>query len=135
MIAADREWAGQSGEEAAFAVTDRARPAMHRHGRADDAAAERSADGLMAEADAQNRNAAGELLNDGHTAARFGRRTRSRREDDGHGPVRGDLVRREGVVADDERFLPQPPQIAGQVVDEAVVVVDQQQHLYSNIVT
>ena len=44
------------------------------------------------------------------------------------GRHRGDLVDREGVVPADHRRLAQLADVAGQVVDEGVVVVDQEDH-------
>ena len=91
-----------------------------------DAAAEGFADGLVAEADAEQGNLAGKLLDRRQRHAGLRRCARPRGN---HQIIRlqaGDLGQRDGVVAEDLDLLPEFAEILDQVVGEAVVVVDHQ---------
>ena len=73
--------------------------AVHHALRAHDRAAERLADRLVAEAHAENRDLAGEALDQRHRDAGLVRRARPRRDHDALGRERVDLVERDLVVA------------------------------------
>ena len=103
---------------------------VHDFFRADDFATERVADGLMAEADAENGNFAGEVLDDGHAQTRFARRAGAGRNNDAFGAHAGDFVECDFVVAADFELLPHLAEVLRQVVGERVVVVEEQNHLF-----
>ena len=116
--------------------------AVHRLRRADDLAAERLADGLMSQADAEQRDLAGRGGDQVEADAGFGRRAGAGRQHDRLG-LHGQRVRdRQLVVAPDlaiERAVLRAD-IAQEVVEvegKAVVVVDEKNHgpgLYRRII-
>src|ERR1700693_6084727 len=98
MIAGGIERIRELATDAAPVVVDRRRFAVHDPRRAHDRAAEGGADRLMAEADAENRNLAGETLDEGHRNAGLLRRAWTGGDDDALRAVLGDLGKRDGVV-------------------------------------
>jgi hypothetical protein len=102
--------------------------AMDRYRRAHDVAAESLADGLMAKADAKDRDGGRGLVDQLEANAGIVRRAGSGREHDGLGVSGNDLVRRDLVVAMHGNIGPEPAQIMEQVEGKAVVIVDQQDH-------
>src|SRR5258708_22450011 len=127
MIARRREGVGQAGEDAAAAMADAAHLAMHRHRRAHDAAAQRLADRLVAEADAEDRHAAG-APHQLEADARMVGGARPPRDDDGLPPERARCFGAERVVALYHHLGAQLAQVMPQVIGEAVVVIDKQEH-------
>ena len=99
---------------------------MHELRRAHDLAAERLAEGLVAEADAEERHrrAADELEAD----PRLVGRARPRRDHDPLGPERERLVDAHRVVADDLHVGPELAEVLVEVEGERVVVVDEEDH-------
>src|SRR5690606_21089430 len=95
---------------------------------ADDAATEGSADGLVAKADAEQRDAAGKMFDGGHRDARLIGRAGARRDHDvarRHGFDAGEI---DLVVADHAHVGAQFPEVLHEVPGEGIVVVDHQQH-------
>src|SRR5262245_36215678 len=82
----------------------------------------------MAETDAENRNLPGEALDQRHRDAGFTRRARPRGDHDLSRLPGGDLLERQRVVAMNVHVRTELAQILDEVVGEAVVVVDQQEH-------
>src|SRR5690606_16531120 len=115
-------------KEGAPVVVNFRRLAVHQVVGAHDFAAERLADGLMPEADAQDRNFAFEPFNEGKANAGLIRRTRPRGQHDVVRPHRRDLVQSDFVVAPDNHFFAQFSQVLDQVVGEGIVIVDDQNH-------
>ena len=107
---------------------DAAGLAVHQLGRAHDAAAEGLADGLMAEANAEQRHLAGKAADHVDADAGILRLARTGRDDDAIGLARGDFIERDLVVAAHFELLPQLAEVLRQVVGEGVVVIDQQDH-------
>ena len=101
---------------------------MHHALGANDAAAERLPDRLMAQANAEQRNLAGEAPDQWHRDSRFGGRARAWRNDDVLRTERLDFVERDRIVADDLDRRAELTQVLDQVPGEAVVVVEHQQH-------
>ncbi len=99
---------------------------MHRALRALHDAAEDFAHHLMAEADAENGELAGIIAHDGDGLARFGGRAGAGRDDDGL--CGAQVLRRHLVVSHDPRALAQFLEIARHVVNEAVIIVDDEDH-------
>src|SRR5215472_11535414 len=83
MIARRLEWRIDAAKDAAAAVLDFRKLAVHRDRRADDLAAEGLADGLMAETDAEDRDARRCSRNQVEADAGLVRRARAGREHDG----------------------------------------------------
>ena len=90
------------------------------------ATAEGGADGLMAETDAEDRNARAEALDRVAGNARFFGRAGAGRDDDLLGPQRFDLVQTDLVVAKNLHLGAEFAEIVIEVVGEGVVVVDEQ---------
>ena len=126
MIAPGAEALRQAFEDPRAVMVDLGGVAVHRALRPRDEAAEDFAHHLVAEADAEDRELARILAHDVHRLARLVRRAGAGRDDDGLGGR--DVLRRHRVVAHHARRLPQLLEIARHVVDEAVVVVDDQDH-------
>ena len=104
---------------------------MHQSCRADHLATKGLADGLMSEADAEQRHASGEVANELDTDARFLRRTRPGRDYDAVGMYRFDLVDGDLVVAADHDLFAQFAKVLDEVVSEGVVVVEYENHKFS----
>ena len=101
---------------------------MHRSG-ADDFAAERLPDRLVPEADPQDRNARCRPVDKVETYSGFSRRAGAGRKHNRIRPHRENIGDRNLVVAVDGNIGSQPAQIMEQVESEAVVVVDQDDHV------
>ena len=128
VIADHREALRQRGVDAAAVVAQHIGLAVHQAPRADDLAAERRADRLVAEADAEDRQLAGELADRVDADAGLGRRARARREHERVGAQRADAGDIDLVVANHAHVFSQLAEVLDQIEREAVVVVDHQQH-------
>jgi hypothetical protein len=128
VVAGCRERRRQTREHAASIMLNRRGLAMHHAAGALDTPAEHLADGLVTEADAEDRNPAGETFDQrlGNTGLR--RRARTRRDHDLLRRQRLDLVGRDLVVANDVHIRAEFRQILYNVESKRVVVVDHQQH-------
>ncbi|MPN07828.1 hypothetical protein SDC9_155100 [bioreactor metagenome] len=100
--------------------------AVHQRFGMHDAPTEGFANRLVAEADAEQRNLAGEFLDRRQRHAGLRRRAGAGRNDQIVGLEAGDLGQRDGVVAEDFHLLAKFAEIMDEVVGEAVVVVDHQ---------
>src|ERR1700690_612299 len=129
MIARGVERPVDAAENAGAAVLDLEHLAVRRR-RAHDFAAERLSDRLVAEEDAENRNAWRGLDDEFETGAGLVRRAGARREHDGFRLSGDHLGGRNLVVAMHDDVRPQPAQVMEQVEGEAVVVVDQNDHVF-----
>ncbi|MNT61924.1 hypothetical protein D3C72_1995990 [compost metagenome] len=103
---------------------------MHDLLRAHDVAAEGRADGLVAQADAQDGLLAGICLDQGDRDAGFGGRAGAGRHADLVRVQRGDFFQRDLVVAGHAHIHTQFAKILDQVVGKGIVVVDHQQHFF-----
>ena len=101
---------------------------MHRPAGAVDLAAIGGADALVAEADAEDRDGRPEALDDARRDAGLGGAAGAGREDDVAGRQDRDVGQAHGVVAQHQPLPAQLGDVAGEVPDEAVIVVDQQDH-------
>src|SRR5450631_651820 len=129
MIARGVERPVDAAEDAGAGVLDLEHFAVRRR-RAHDFAAERLPDRLMPEADAEDRDRGRGLGDQIEANAGFVRRAGAGREHDGF-RFGGDHVGgRNLVVAMDDDVRPQPAQVMEQVEGEAVVVVDQNDHVF-----
>src|SRR5690606_14164707 len=110
------------------AMVDGGYLAVHDAPGANDTATEGGADGLVAEADTEQRDAAGEMFyrGDGNTRL-IGRAGAGRNHDVArrHGFDAGEV---DLVVADHAHLGPQFPEVLHEVPGEGIVVVDHQQH-------
>src|ERR1700730_5952843 len=103
---------------------------MHQLRRAYDLATERLANRLMAQADAQNWNAAGKALDYLQRNSGAIRCARARRDYDPFGEqLRFDLLDCDLIVAAHLNGLAQFAEILNQVVGERIVVVDDEEHV------
>src|SRR5262249_8082867 len=102
--------------------------AVHRDGRAYHIAAERLADGLQAEADAEHGDFGCGLLDQVEADTGLVRRAGPGREHDRVRVCAYDRVGRHLVVAMHDDLGPQLPEVMDEVESEAVVVVDQDNH-------
>src|SRR6185437_9991172 len=127
MVAGRGEGVRQSGEDAAAVMADLAHLAVHRHGGADHLAAEGLADRLMTEADAEQRDRAGAAHEIEADAGMVGI-ARARRDDDALRLQRQRRLDGEGVVPLHQHLGAELAQIVPEVVSEAVVIIDQQEH-------
>ena len=130
VVADDSVRRRQVGEDVRPGMRDAHGLAVHDLLGADDVAAVGGADGLVAQAHAQDRLLAGEGLDDGHRDAGLGRRARAGRHADAVGVERGDLFQGDLVVARHAHVLAQFTEVLDQVVGKRVVVVDHQQHFF-----
>ena len=102
---------------------------MHRDGRADDGAAEGLANGLVAEADAEQRHPGrGGGADQRQADAGLVRRAGAGREQDGLRLHRQGLLARQRVVAPDFNLHSKVAQEVVEIEGKTVVVVDQQDH-------
>src|SRR5678815_3757843 len=107
---------------------DPGRLAVHRPAGAHDLPAVGGPDALMAKADAQNRNGGSGPPDQLGGDARLDRGAGTRGDDDPRGGKVQHLIDRQRVMTPDERGLAELLDIAREVVDEGVVVVDQEDH-------
>ena len=119
---------GQAGEYAAVGVVYGRYFAVHQLLRAHDAATKGFADGLVAEAYAQNGNLPGKAAQGGHGNAGFFGRAGAGADHEVLGLEFGNFVQRDVVVAAHADFLAELGEILDDVVGEGVVVVDKQKH-------
>ena len=101
---------------------------MHQPVGPDDPAAERCANRLVAEADAEHRHPAGEGPDERDENPGIFGRARARRQDGGGGLEREHLLDRERIVAIHDRFRAELPEQLDEVVGERVVVVEHEEH-------
>src|SRR4051794_12638517 len=128
VIARDPERVRQAREQATLVVAHERGLPVHGSARTVDAATVGSADALVAEADAQYRHAGAEPLDDSVANAGLVRRAGAGGDDDVGGCQRLDRGEVERVVAHHEALVAELADVAGEVPDEAVVVVDQEDH-------
>src|SRR5438477_6655628 len=124
MIARRGQGTLQTPEDPVPAVRHLRELAVHDPRRANDPAAERLSDRLMAEANAEDRNLTGEALDERHADPGLRGRARPGGDDD---PLRlpgCDLLQRERIVAIHLYVRAQPSRVLHDVVGEAVVVLD-----------
>ena len=124
VVADHCEGAGQAFEDAHARMRDEGSLAMHDLLGADDFTAKRFADGLVAQAHAQYRLLAGEVLEHFHRNACLCRRFRAGRDADAVRVQRFDLLDRDFIVAVDPHVFAQLAEILHDVVGEGVIVVD-----------
>ena len=129
VVARGLERPVDAAEDAGALVPDVRELAVHRHRRAHHLAAEDLADGLMAEADAEQRHLARRLADQVEADAGLIGRAGAGREHDRLRLGRDHRVGRNLVVAMNDDIRPQPAQIVEQVEGEAVVIVDQDDHV------
>ena len=128
VIARGRHGRGQAAEDGLVVVGDGAGLAVHQVRSAHDVAAKSRADGLMSQADAENRNFAGEVPDQIDADAGVLRRARTRRDHDAlrlHGL---DLGNCDLVVAANLDLRAQFPEVLNQVVGKGIVVVENENH-------
>ena len=101
VIAGGRHGHGESLEDGAVVVHDGAGFAVHEMGGAHHVAAEGFADGLVSEADAEDRNFSGEVADESDADARLMRRAGAGRDDDPRRAHFLDLAHRNLIVAAD----------------------------------
>jgi hypothetical protein len=131
VVAVDRELFRQPGKHALLRGGDDAGLAVHQLLRADDVAAKRRANALVAQAHAQDGQLAGKVLDRSHRDAGLGRRAGAGRNDQAIElpalQARFDLGHGDLVVAEHFHLGAQFAKVLDDVVGEAVVVVDHQE--------
>src|SRR6266853_3352241 len=128
MVAGRHEGARQSAKHAETKMADRRGFPVDDFPRMHDLAAESLADRLMAETHAQDRDPAGKLAYRGERDPGFRGSAGPRRNDDACRYHRGDVPRRDLVVAEHPDLCAQLAQILHQIPGEGIVVVDHQDH-------
>ena len=128
VVAGAGERSGQAGEDALAVVRDGAGFAVHEVLGADDLAAEGLADGLVAEADAEDGDFAGHVPDERHEDAGFAGRAGAGREQNAFGLECLDLFDGQLVVAADFDLCTQLAEVLDEVVGEGVVVVEDEDH-------
>ena len=118
----------QAAEHAYIIVVHRRHLAMHHLAGPDDIAAVHLADGLVAQANAQDRQLAGEVANGVHGDARLIRGARARGNHQPLGLQGFNLLNGDFVVAVYLHVGTQLGQVLHHVVGEGIVVIDHQQH-------
>ena len=121
-------WTGDAGEHGLAVMLDAAGLAMHQLRGADDVASKGRSDGLMAEADAENRGLAGEALDERNEDAGILWCARAGRKDEAFGREGLDLVDGELVVATDDHLRAELAHVLHKVVGEGIVVVEYEDH-------
>src|ERR1700733_3956073 len=126
VVAGRLEGVRQARQDAVAVVRHRVRLAVHRAWRLDHPGAERGADRLVTQADAEQRDASLRAGGHrGHADPRLGWGTGSRRDHHARRPGGDDLGRRHLVVPDDLDARPRGAQEVSEVPGEGVVVVDE----------
>ena len=128
VVADHAELARQAGVDALAVGGQRAGLAVHLALRAHDAAAERRADALVAQAHAQDRQLADVGLDRRHAHAGLGGRAGPGRQHQVIGLQRADLLDADLVVAHDPHVLSELAEVLHEVEREGIVVVDHQKH-------
>ena len=128
MVASTGERRFEPGEDALAVVSNRAGFAVHQVAGADDLTAECFADGLVTQADAENRHFPGHVANERNQNSRIGRSAGAGREQDALRLQRLDLFHGQFVVAIDLNLRAQLSQVLDKVVGERVVVVENKNH-------
>src|SRR5882672_3752383 len=104
--------------------------AVDNRSRAHDAAAKSLADRLVAQTNAEDRNAAGETRDQREGYSGVGRATRPGRDQDATRKTLLDLTECYFVVSPHDDVLAKLTQILDQVVSKRIVVVDDQNHFF-----
>ena len=128
MVSRRVEGIGQLPENRPAVMLYGRRLTVHEAHGSDDFSAKCDGQRLMTKADAQKRQASGEMLHGLDRDTRLVRRARSRRDNDAAGLEGLDLFDRNLIVAIDPYVLPQLAQILNEIVGERVVIIDHQQH-------
>src|SRR5713101_7141943 len=128
MVARRREGIGQLPENILAVVTDLTGLAVEKFRSADDFSSKRSANGLMAEAHAENRKFPGKALDQLDGNARLLRRTRTGGNHDAFRLPPGNLFNGNLVVAMHFDLATQLAEVLREVVGKLIVVVEKQNH-------
>ncbi len=128
VIARRRERRRQTRKDAFPLVQDRRGLAVHQGLGADHVSAERLTDGLMAQADAQNRHGCRRRLDQRQADAGLIRCAGTGRQQHGGGVQRPRLIHRQVVIAHHMRRRAQLREVVDEIVGEAVVVIDDEDH-------
>lgn len=129
MIARGEKGIGKPGKNCLAIVSDRACFAMHDDGRSNHFPAKSLPDGLMAEADSQDRNPFGKFFDQLDANPRFGGSFRAGRNHDAVGRHSLDFIDRRLIVAADLDLCAQLPEVLDQVVGKRIVIVDDEDHV------
>src|SRR4029453_13889167 len=101
---------------------------MHKIGSTHDFSSVRFGDALMSKADAKNWDLRPKAQDDVLADTRFARCAGSWRDTDTSGRQCSDFLKRDLIIALNQKRAPKLAKILGQVVSERVVVVDQEKH-------
>jgi hypothetical protein len=131
MIACGNERLRQTAEYCFAVMLNFAGLSVHYFFGTDHAASKRSADGLVAEANAENRNFPCEALNERDANPSFLGGARTGGDYDALGMELLNFVERYLVISTDFDILAHLAEILRQIKCKGIVVVDEQNHLYS----
>ena len=129
MIACCGERIGQSAEYAVAVVVNLRSLAVHQRLGVNDLAAKSLSNALVAEANAEQRDFTGEVLDRGNRNTGFVRRTGAGRDDKVLRIQFFDLLHGDFIVAVYQHFFAEFGEILHQVIGKGVVIVDHQQHV------
>src|ERR1700674_759814 len=108
---------------------------MHDLARAYNLSAKNLSNGLMAQANAKNRNSAAQMLDQSEGNARIRRAARTRRDQNALGYIGFNLSQGDFVIAAHDHVLAKLAQILHKVVSKRIVVVDNQDHRSSSAIS
>ncbi len=128
VISRGGHWQRRVFKNSPAVMRDLADFAMHDLAGAHDVTAERGADGLVPQTDAENRALTGEVLDEINADASLMRCARPRRDQDVIRPEALDFLRGDLVIAADLHFFTQFTKILDQVVSEGIVIVEDENH-------
>ena len=128
VVSGRAERRGQAVKDAGAGVVDHRGLAVHGLTGSNDLAAVGGPDALVSQTHSQDRYRGAETADDLGGDPRLGGRAGTRGNDDVGGRHRFHVVDAQGVVPEDHRRLPELTDVARQVVDERVVVVEQEDH-------
>ena len=128
VVAGNRQWVPQSGENAPFVVPDLRALPVHRRGGVLDPSAKGGTDRLVAKTYSENRDVVAQPPDQVDRDTCVGRITGARRDNDQIGSEAGDLFDGHLVVAVHDTLGAKLSHVLHEVVDERVVVVDDADH-------
>ncbi len=131
VVAGGCDRAGKAGENTFASMENRGCFAMHEVFCADDFTSKNLADGLVAEADAEDGSGVTKLADDITTDASFVWRAGARGDANALGGEFADFVDAHSIIANHLHFRAKLAKVLHEVVGEGVVVIDNEEHLNS----
>ncbi len=125
MVSAGDQRRVKALENSGLVVVDGASSSVHGLGATDGFSSKGLADGLVAQADSKDWESGVQLPDNLDRTPRLVGRAGTGRDDDGFRSPLGNFVGSDLVVSNQSGFFAHSPDVASEVVDEAVVIIDQ----------